>query len=76
MDGKLNLIENENAVWVVWADDPDNWIVCFQKTEQFPARAWAERMLTINNMNLSPEPKSQFVSRTRLDNYHPEQRSS
>jgi hypothetical protein len=72
MDGKLNLIENENAVWVFWADDPDDWIVCFQKTAQFPARAWAERMLALDNLDLSPQPTLQVVSRVRLENYHPD----
>jgi hypothetical protein len=38
VDGRLAIIEEEEAFLVVRADDPDDWLVRFEKRPDFPAR--------------------------------------
>jgi hypothetical protein len=45
----LEVIEDADNVRVVLAGDPEDWLVCFEKTTDFPARAWAERMVGLYN---------------------------
>lgn len=45
VDGKLAIREQEAAILVVRADDPDDWLVRFDKEGGFPAREWAENMV-------------------------------
>jgi hypothetical protein len=54
---KLAVIESETAVYVVIADDPDDWIACFTKLPDFPALKWAERMVFLHNHGLSSPVK-------------------
>ena len=71
--GKLALVEEEAAFFVVRADDPDDWLVRFEKAPDFPAREWAENMVHVYNRRLSqqsagpPTPPG-----TRPGSYHPD----
>jgi hypothetical protein len=71
--GKLAVVEEEAAFLVVRADDPDDWLVRFEKAPDFPAREWAENMVHVYNRRLSqqsagpPTPPG-----TRPGSYHPD----
>ena len=71
--GRLALREDEAAFLVVRADDPEDWLVRFEKSPDFPAREWAENMVSVYNRRLDrritapPTPPG-----TRPGNYHPE----
>lgn len=71
--GKLAVVEEEAAFFVVRADDPDDWLVRFEKAPDFPAREWAENMVRVYNRRLSqqcagpPTPPG-----TRPGSYHPD----
>ena len=71
--GKLAVVEEEAAFFVVRADDPDDWLVRFEKAPDFPAREWAENMVHVGNRRLSqqsagpPTPPG-----TRPGSYHPD----
>jgi len=71
--GKLAVVEEEAAFFVVRADDPDDWLVRFEKASDFPAREWAENMVHVYNRRLSqqsagpPTPPG-----TRPGSYHPD----
>ena len=73
VDGRLAVREEESAFFVVREEDPENWLVRFEKGDGFPARAWAENMVHIFNRRLEhrfggpPTPPS-----TRPASYHPE----
>ncbi len=73
VDGKLAVREEAAAFLVVRAEDPDDWLVRFEKSLDFPAREWAENMVSIYNRRLSkrragpPTPTG-----TRPASYHPE----
>ena len=70
--GRFAVREEEAAFLVVRADDPEDWLVRFEKTPDFPAREWAENMVRVYNRRLSrrharpPTPPG-----TRPDSYHP-----
>ena len=55
------------------AEDPEDWLVRFEKTPDFPAREWAENMVSVYNRRLArrsggpPTPPG-----TRPASYHPE----
>ena len=71
--GKLAVVDEEAAFFVVRADDPDDWLVRFEKAPDFPAREWAENMVHVYNRRLSqqsagpPTPPG-----TRPGSYHPD----
>ncbi len=73
VDGRLAVREEEAAFLVVRAEDPDDWLVCFEKSQDFPAREWAENMVQVYNRRLSqrvarpPTPPGQLPA-----SYHPE----
>jgi hypothetical protein len=73
VDGELAVVEEEGAFLVVRAEDPDDWLVRFEKSRDFPAREWAENMVRVYNRRLShrsagpPTPPG-----TRPDSYHPD----
>lgn len=73
VDGRLAIIEEEEAFLVVQADDPDDWLVRFEKRPDFPAREWAENMVRVYNRRLAhrsagpPTPPG-----TRPSSYHPD----
>ena len=72
VEGRLAVREEEAAFLVVRADDPEDWLVRFEKTPDFPAREWAENMVRVYNRRLqqrsagSPTPPG-----TRPATYHP-----
>jgi hypothetical protein len=47
---RLIVLETDTAFWVAVADDPDDWLACFLKSPDFPARAWAERMVAMQGL--------------------------
>jgi hypothetical protein len=73
VDGELAVVEEEAAFFVVRAEDPEDWLVRFEKSPDFPAREWAENMVRVYNMRLSrrsagpPTPPG-----TRPASYHPD----
>ncbi len=73
VDGRLAVREEEAAFLVVRAEDPDDWLVRFEKSHDFPAREWAENMVSVYNRRLShrlagpPTPPG-----LRPATYHPE----
>lgn len=73
VDGRLAVVEEEEALLVVRADDPDDWLARFEKSQDFPARAWAESMVNVYNRRLAessagpPTPAGH-----RPVSYHPE----
>ena len=72
VDGRLAIIEEEEAFLVVRVDDPDDWLVRFEKSPNFPAREWAENMVRVYNRRLAyrsagpPTPPCK-----RPSSYHP-----
>lgn len=44
---RLIVIETETAFVVAWAQAPEDWVASFDKSGRFPARDWAERMVTL-----------------------------
>jgi hypothetical protein len=70
VDGRLAI--REEAFLVVRADDPEDWLVRFEKSDDFPAREWAENMVRVYNRRISqrsagpPTPPG-----TRPASYHP-----
>jgi hypothetical protein len=53
INGTLAVREEEAAFLVVRAEDPDDWLVRFEKSPDFPAREWAENMVQVYNRRLS-----------------------
>jgi hypothetical protein len=53
VEGRLAVREQEAAFLVVRAEDPDDWLVRFEKSGDFPAREWAENMVRVYNRRLS-----------------------
>ena len=50
--GRLAVREEEAAFLVVRAADPEDWLVRFEKSPDFPAREWAENMVSVYNRRL------------------------
>ena len=46
---KLARKETEEAYFVVVRDDPEDWLVRFEKSADFPAREWADNMIGLFN---------------------------
>jgi hypothetical protein len=73
VEGRLAVREEESAFLVVRADDLDDWLVRFEKGGDFPAREWAENMVSVYNRRLArrsagpPTPPG-----TRPASYHPD----
>ncbi len=73
VDGRLAVREEEAAFLVVRAEDPDDWLVCFEKSQDFPAREWAENMVQVYNRRLSHRLAGPPTPPGRLQaSYHPE----
>jgi hypothetical protein len=53
VDNELAVVEEETAFLVTLAVDPTDWLVRFEKSPGFDARAWAENMAHIYNKRLS-----------------------
>ena len=71
--GALAVREEGAAFLVVRAEDPDDWLARFEKSQDFPAREWAENMVRVYNRRVSkrdadpPTPPG-----TRPGSYYPE----
>jgi hypothetical protein len=46
---KLANQETEKAYFVVACDDPEDWLVRFEKGSGFPALEWADNMIRLFN---------------------------
>lgn len=72
VEGRLAVREEETEFLVVRAEDPEDWLVRFEKSGDFPAREWAENMVRVYNRRLTqkaagpPTPPG-----TRPASYHP-----
>lgn len=72
VDGRLAVREEETAYLVVRSEDPEDWLARFEKGRGFPAREWAENMVSVYNRRLlqrlagPPTPPG-----TRPESYHP-----
>jgi len=73
VDGELAVLEEDAAYFVIRAEDPDDWLVRFEKSPDFLAREWAENMVRVYTRHLSrrsagpPTPPG-----TRPASYHPD----
>jgi len=52
IQGPLAVVDTEVAVYVVQAEDREDWIVRFTKDGQFPAAEWAHHMVAVYNDRL------------------------
>lgn len=52
VDGPLAVREEQNGFLVVRREDPGDWLARFEKSPDFPARAWAENMVNVYNRRL------------------------
>lgn len=72
VDGTLAVREVEGAYLVVRSEDPGDWLARFEKGQDFPAREWAENMVSVYNRRHSrrragpPTPPGM-----RPESYHP-----
>jgi hypothetical protein len=70
--GALAVREEGAAFLVVRAEDPDDWLARFEKSPDFPAREWAENMVSVYNRRLSKRPTGPPTPPgTRPGSYHP-----
>jgi hypothetical protein len=75
LDGELAVREEGAAFLVARAEDPDDWLVRFEKSPDFPAREWADNMVHVYNRRLSHRsagPRTPLS--TRPASYHPDLR--
>ena len=72
VDGTLTVRETEGAYLVVRSEDPDDWLARFEKGADFPAREWAENMVSVYNRRLSRRRAGPpTLPGTRPESYHP-----
>ena len=45
--GPLAVDEDDERCLVVDAGDEEDWVVRFDKSDEFPAREWADNMVTV-----------------------------
>ncbi len=50
--GPLAVSEDAEQCLVVNADDQEDWVVRFDKSDEFPAREWADNMVSVYNQRL------------------------
>ncbi|BBL81068.1 hypothetical protein RxyAA322_29220 [Rubrobacter xylanophilus] len=68
---RLAVVELASAFLVVRESDPEDWLVRFEKSPGFPARAWAENMADLYNRRLRMGAGSPTPPGTRPPDYHP-----
>ena len=56
MSDELIIVEQDSVIIVAWADDPEDWIVRFDKHPDFPALQWAKRMVGLFNRGGNKTP--------------------
>ena len=49
IEGRLEVIDESECCWVVVDGHSADWLVCFEKSGEFPAEAWAENMAKVYN---------------------------
>ena len=49
VDGRLIVVDVGDAFLVALAEDPEDWLVRFEKSAGFHAREWAENMSRVYN---------------------------
>jgi hypothetical protein len=49
VDGELGVLEDEDACLVVVDGEREDWLVRFEKAEDFAARRWADNMARVYN---------------------------
>jgi hypothetical protein len=72
VNGKLVVREERAAFFVAREEDPDDWLVRFDKDGGFPAREWADNMVRVFNRRLercTPVPST--PPGMRPSSYHP-----
>jgi hypothetical protein len=47
--GRLDVLESDEACLVVVDGEPDDWLVRFEKADDFAAREWADNMARVYN---------------------------
>jgi hypothetical protein len=73
VEGRLAVREEEAAFLVVREGDPEDWLARFDKSNDFPAREWAQNMVRVYNRRLAlrsagpPTPPG-----TSPASYHPD----
>ena len=73
VEGRLAVREEEAEFLVVRAEDPDDWLVRFEKSGDFPAREWAENMVRVYNLRLSKRSAGPPASLGQCStSYHPD----
>lgn len=65
----LVVVETENAIFVAYADDPSDWVACFEKDPAASARDWAERMVYCYNIRITLPDGAAILSGPA--SYHP-----
>jgi hypothetical protein len=71
--GELAVVEEDAAFLVVRAEDPEDWLVRFEKAPGFPAHEWAENMVRVYNRRISRQNTGPPTpSGTRPSSYHPD----
>ena len=62
---QLTIVDTGSAFFVAPADDPDDWVVSFQQRADFPAREWAERMISLYNADRHHDrPRPNYTYKT------------
>jgi hypothetical protein len=68
VEGRLAVREEEAAFLVVREEDPEDWLARFEKADGFPAREWAENMVSVYNRRLALRsaglPKQYWAARS------------
>jgi hypothetical protein len=55
----LMVVDEEEDVLVSWASDADDWVVRFEKSSDFPAYDWAQRMVQLYNLRQAQRLKAE-----------------
>lgn len=73
VDGRLAVLEEQDAFVVVQQGNPEDWLARFEKVPGFPAREWAENMVRVYNRRVDPS-SDDLVSTpgTQPVSYHPD----
>ena len=61
--GPLAVSEDADACHVVDAADDEDWVVRFDKSEDFPAREWADNMVNVYNTRLEAPDRGTRAAR-------------
>lgn len=62
--GPLAVSEDSDACRVVDAADDEDWVVRFDKSDDFPAREWADNMVNVYNTRLQSPDRGTRVAQS------------